>query len=86
MTAFNQHAPIPAQIFVRDQDGEKSLILGLIPTECIPKTLHRGAFLRGDIILCPEKVFDASALNGWLAEDILRYPQDLSKMDEIPIQ
>ena len=76
---------IPAQTFVRKQDDEKSLIICLVPTECIPENLHDGAFLRGDIMLFPKKAFDAKALNGWLAEDIIRHSHDLSQMDEIPI-
>lgn len=83
MKKFNM--PIPAQMFVRDQGDGKSMLLCLIPTECIPENLHRGAFLRGDIILCPKKVFDASDLYGWLAEDILTHSHDLSEMDQISL-
>ena len=77
--------PIPSQTFVRDQGDGKSIILCVVPTDCIPKNLHKGAFLVGDIMLFPKKAFDAKAINGWLAEDIFRESHDLSEMDEIPL-
>lgn len=77
--------PIPSQTFVRKQDDEKSLIICLVPTECIPKNLHNGAFLRGDIMLFPKEAFDAKSLNGWMIEDVITQTHDLSEMDKIPL-
>lgn len=79
------YAPIPAETFVRDQGGGKSLIVCLVPTECIPDNLHRGAFLVGDIILCPKKAFDASDRYGWMIEDVLTHSCDLREEKEIEL-
>ena len=78
--------PIPCQMYLRDQGGGKTLVLGIVPTKRIPDNIRYGVFIDGYLTIMTDTAYDPpDGVAGWLAEDILRHEWDVKSMKQIKI-